>query len=95
MLSLVESTQANDAEREALMNKIIAAGLNSIIVYASSNQSQPHPDRVLLEKFAQQSFDKILPCWSMLDDKVKFFIFKSNVEEFENFMRLKSGVSNV
>ena len=94
MLSLVESeqTDAKEAEKQILMNKIIAAGLNSLVSFVNNQSSQ---ERNLLDSFVQQSFDKILPCWSMLDDRVKFFIFKAHISDFESFMRQKVETNNV
>jgi hypothetical protein len=94
MLSLVDSDQVNalNAEKQALLNKIIAAGLNSLSGYAANQNA---PERQLLDSFVNQSFDKILPCWGLLDDRIKFFVFKTYISEFESFMQAKVSESNV
>jgi hypothetical protein len=97
MLSLVNPDQVdpNFVERQAIINRIIAAGLNSMVGHTANNMSQSE-ERKLLDAFVSQSFDKILPCWPALDDRIKFFIFKAHVVEFENYMAEKNKVkSNV
>jgi hypothetical protein len=94
MLSLVESEQASlqELEKQNLMNKIIAAGLNSLVGHINNPSS---PERALLDSFVNQSFDRILPCWNMLDDRVKFFVFKSHILDFESYMHQKLESKNV
>lgn len=96
MLSLVTPEQANikNAEKEAVINKLIAAGLNSLVGHLNSNTNTSE-ERRLLELFMTQSFEKIMPCWPMLDDRIKFHVFKTNLVEFEKFMLEKSKVTNV
>ena len=95
MLSLVSQAQVDTetAEKQMIMNKIIAAGLNSLSSYTNNNANGP--EKQLLETFASKSFDIILACWPMLDDKIKFFIFKHYIVDFEGFMRDKVTSSNV
>ena len=94
MLSLVNPEQNDPVaiEKQNLLNKIIAAGLNSLSGYTVQTNCK---ERQLLDQFVAQSFDVILACWPMLDDKIKFFIFKANVVDFENYMREKGRNQNV
>ena len=97
MLSLVNPEQANvsSAEKDLIVNKIIAAGLNSLVAHVSINANPNTDERKIIDLFISQSFDKIMPCWGMLDDRIKFHIFKSNISEFEQYMLEKSRGSNV
>lgn len=95
MLSLVNQEQIETAamEKQLLMNKIVAAGLNSLSSYTNNNSSAA--EKQLLETFTEKSFDVILSCWPLLDDRIKFFVFKHYVSDFENYMRGKIDNSNV
>jgi hypothetical protein len=95
MLSLVdaESSNAIENEKQILLNRIIAAGINSLSGAATSSNSQ-NPDRQLLDSFVSQSLDKVLAVWPNLDDRIKFYIFKANISEFEEYMKQKIRGSN-
>jgi hypothetical protein len=94
MLSLVDPETVDGAERDKqeVVNRIIAAGLNSMSgkIGFATTLDPASPERQLLDAFVSQSFERILPCWPHLDEKIKFYIFKSNVEEFLQYMNTKS-----
>lgn len=91
MLSLVNPDQLDSemAERQAIINKIIAAGLNSLVPYINSSADKCEEKR-LLDTFVTQSLDKVLPVWNQLDDRIKFFIFKAHISDFEVFISEKN-----
>lgn len=88
MLSLVNQEEVSGAERQLVINKLIAQGLNSLVSHLHTKDT---PEKVLIDSFVNQSFDQILPCWSMLDEKMKFYIFKVNILEFEKFLMQRSS----
>lgn len=71
-------------EKQQLLNKIIAAGLNSL---SYSINSGANPEKDLLDIFVSKEFIQILPCWAHLNEQVKFYIFKTHIEAFERFMK--------
>jgi hypothetical protein len=79
-------------EKQKVLNKVLAAGLNSLVSTATYSKG---PDKDLLDKFITESFDKVFPCWDMLDDKIKFYVFKLYMPDFENFLKNKIEASNV
>jgi hypothetical protein len=90
MLSLVNPEQVDTLsfEKQELLNKIIASGLNSLTGY----MHQPNaPEHQLLQSFINQSFDKIMPCWHLLNDQIKFFIFKAHLKDFESYIQQKAS----
>lgn len=96
MLSLVNAERgtSENEEKQMILNKIIAAGLNSLAIHAS--QKSDSEERKVLENFVSQSFENIIPCWQFLDDKIKFFVFKIHAEEFAKYMTEKQrGNANV
>jgi hypothetical protein len=93
VLSVVSSENLDVAqqERQLVINKIIAAGVNSLTSSILSSNSNPNdPNRQLLDNFISQSFDKVMAVWPMLDERIKFHIFKANISEFEKYMKEKS-----
>lgn len=97
MLSVVSSESPDIAqqERQIILNKIIAAGVNSLTSAILTSNSNPNdPNRQLLDSFISQSFDKVMAVWPMLDERIKFHIFKANISEFENYMREKNQEQN-
>lgn len=95
MLSLVTPNQEDPVmqERQIVLNKVIAAGLNSLAQYAGARTEAE--ERKLLDTFVIQSFENILPCWPYLDDRIKFHIFKIHAEDFEKYMIEKRSQVNV
>ncbi len=71
-----------EEEKKRMLNQIVAAGLNSLI---------DKQEEQLLESFISLSFDQILPCWEMLNPKIKFKIFQHHLTDFEEYMRGKAG----
>ena len=68
-------------KEEDVLNRIIAAGLNSMMVYPKEE------DEALINLFTQESFKQIIACWPMLSSKVRFKIFESHSVAFEKYMR--------
>ena len=93
MLSLVNPGQVDSlsSEKQELLNKIIASGLNSLVGFINQPDSAQHQ---LLQSFVNQSFDKIMPCWHLLNDQIKFFIFKVHLKEFELYIQQKITQNN-
>jgi hypothetical protein len=88
MLSLVNPEEVNAAERQLIVDKLIAQGLNSLVSHINTKDT---PEKALIDSFVNQSFDRILPCWHMLDERMKFYIFKANISEFEKFLAQRSS----
>lgn len=91
MLSVVntDSTITLEHEKQIILNRVIAAGINSLSGYINNNTNDPN--KMLLDSFISQSFDKVLAVWPMLDERIKFHIFKANIVDFENYMKDKVG----
>ena len=79
--------EADLLERQQILNRIIAAGLNSLS-HQSVNGSGP--DKELLDTFVSKDFVQVLPCWPLLNEQIKFYIFKTHISSFEKFMRGES-----
>lgn len=68
---------------EELLNRIIAAGLNSLgdkIQYDSEQKA-------LMDEFVGQSFDRIIPCFNLLNERVQLYAFRPHKEEFLAYMK--------
>ena len=84
-LELVDNVETA-SEREELLNRIIAEGLNSL--------NTSGPDKELLDAFVSQSFDRVLPCWDHLSESIRFYIFKVYINDFKKFMESQTRGSN-
>lgn len=71
-----------DIDLSAIHNKIIAAGVNSLMLTSKLDGLESK----LLNEFLRSSFDIIIPCWDHLDDKVKFQIFLIHLDRFKDYM---------
>lgn len=80
-----ESIEEISEEKRELLNKIIAAGLNSLS--HATNVTSPSPEKELLDTFVSQSFEEVLPCWQFLNLQIQFHVFKAHITEFEKYMR--------
>lgn len=84
-MSIEKEDDAILLERQLVLNKVIAAGLNSLSHCTTYTASTP--DKELLDTFVSQDFDQVLPCWDMLNEQIRFYIFKTHIKSFEKFMR--------
>lgn len=72
-LNIPEEKQKHD-----IVNQIIALGLNSLVM---------KPDDTLVEEFSKESFQRVIECWDLLNDSIKFKIFKLKAIDFAEFLK--------
>lgn len=76
--------EQNLDERQEMINKIIAAGLNTLSCHLKDESA---PEKKLLDKFVMADFMTILACWPHLNEQIKFHVFKTHLSAFEIFMK--------
>ena len=69
---------SEEKQKHDIVNQIIALGLNSLVM---------KPDDLLIEEFSKESFPRIIECWDLLNDSIKFKIFKLRVVDFAEFLK--------
>jgi hypothetical protein len=86
-LEKVEIVEDTSLEKQNVLNQIIAAGLNSLAGYTGVHATGPNKE--LLDAFAEQSFDRIIPCFDLLDSRIQLYVFMPHKDEFLRFMKQK------
>jgi len=85
-LERVENVEENSNNKQEVLNRIIAAGLNSLVGWTTNHSGLESPERKLLDAFAEQSFDRIIPCFDLLDPRIQLYVFKPHKEAFLEYM---------
>jgi len=76
------------SEEQKVLDAVIAAGLNSLAGYMRHVGSK---EKDILDKFSEQSFDKIIPCFDMLSAELQLYIFTPHKDCFLEYMRSVKG----
>ena len=86
------SHDENGKEKERVLNEIIALGLNTFAQHIGNQYAAYSTiDKLaLVDKFSRQHFDKIIPCFEMLDPKIQVRIFMPHKVAFLEFMKKSS-----